>query len=177
MNMMILSESGILLSPNEIRKALICLAEDNCRPHYPVIVQREVIDAFRTGAYHPLKEGVIQTNAVITKSLNANKSHLTKLREFASAYAIRMTLARAADVDPILLVNILVQNSELTEEIWQKLNVAMADIKANPELYKETNKQDQCGTYARYKIKGCRCKLCCKALDVYDTMRKISTSV
>lgn len=160
------------LSANHIRAALIKIAENNARPYYDVVVQRDVINAVRYGSYHPLKAQVFSVKVELKHALSTYEIRINAIKEITKQYGMTANLARAADVDVVCLSHILCGDRDLTEALWSKIELGIKHINENLEKYQKNYKHKTCGTVCRYKYKGCRCTACVEAFKRHEALRK-----
>lgn len=72
------------MNTSQIKDALIKIAEEKGRPHYEVLVVRDVIQAFKLGTIHPLKYMVARKISMavgcapVTKKTAPQKEKATK---------------------------------------------------------------------------------------------------
>lgn len=157
------------LSPDHIRKALVQIAENYNRPHYEVMVQRDVIHAFREGVYHPLKAEVMSVKIEIKHEMTESERRLNVIKETVAGYGMTTALARAANIDQLTLSHIICGERLMKEDTWLKIEAGINELQQNPEKYQKAYKKDKCGTYARFRG-GCRCGLCVAACKAHKNM-------
>lgn len=160
------------ISANHIRAALIQIAESNARPYYDVVVQRDVINAFRYGECHPLKAQVFSAKVELKHALSTYEIRINAKREITKQYGMTASLARAANVDVVCLSHISCGDRDLTEALWNKIELGIKHINENLEKYQKNYKHKNCGTLARYKYVGCRCSACVTAYRSHEVTRK-----
>ena len=160
------------ISSNHIRAALIQIAQKKGRPFYDVIVQRDVINAFRFDQYHPLKSAVMSEKIVLETAMSEHEIRLNIIKEATKPYGMISNLARAAEMKANHLAAIIRGDCNLTDVIWHKVEKAIRLLAEDVEKYKIPYKYKQCGTVTSYKYKKCRCEACVAAFRSHEAMLK-----
>ena len=76
-----------------IRQALIQIAERNRYPHYSAVVQRAVIEAFRTGQPHHLKAAVMNEPVSIEAAYSQYEIRINEAKQITRGYGMTNVLA------------------------------------------------------------------------------------
>lgn len=103
----------------EIRQALIQIAERNRRPHYTAMVVRDVLEAYRNNKPHPLKAHVDAETVVINV---VDTSNIGQLKEFCAPRGMREILARLTGYSIRQLCAFTSHETTLQESIWVELS-------------------------------------------------------
>lgn len=103
----------------QIRQALIQIAERNNRPHYTLLVVRAVIDAIHSGSDHPLKDVV--ENEVVKDSIIMDTSIVGELQQFCARRGIREILIEKSNISSSSLEGYLSYERVITDDAWSKL--------------------------------------------------------
>ena len=107
------------MKSQDIRQALIQIAERNNRPHYTACVVRDVLFAFHNDLDHPLKRAVMN-EVVVTVDIDGT-SQLAQLKKFCLLYGMREILAQVAGVPLRTLRAYLACERAITDKTWVKL--------------------------------------------------------
>lgn len=152
----------------KIKKALIEIAEKNNRPHYSLIVVREVVQAYINNTDHFLKRFVdheISTNENITKSVNnLGESNLAKLIIFCEPRGMACVLAKNAGLTYQFLNKLLLCMSLLTDQLWIQISSAFQESQEEYSLNLNKRRQIGHGRPRKY-AGGCRCDDCVGMAD------------
>ncbi|MDM1757172.1 hypothetical protein HX127_06180 [Acinetobacter sp. 256-1] len=103
----------------QIRQALIQIAERNGRPHYTAMVVRDVLDAFRNNTFHPLKPHVDAETVVINV---VDTSNIGQLKEFCAPRGMREILAKLTGYSIRQLCAFTSHETTLKESIWLEIS-------------------------------------------------------
>lgn len=164
------------ISANHIRKALIQIAEKNSRPYFDVVVQRDVINAFRHNRAHALKNAVLGEKISLEIAFSVDEYRIEILKKITKQQGMASILARAAELDPMYLGRIIRGEKELSDQDWIQLQEGIKRLKVDDQDYKIAYKYELCGTLARYKYKKCRCTECVTAYRAHEATRSMSAA-
>lgn len=164
------------ISANHIRKALIQIAEKNSRPYFDVVVQRDVINAFRHNRAHALKNAVLGEKISLEIAFSVDEYRIEILKKITKQQGMASILARAAGLDPMYLGRIIRGEKELSDQDWIQLQEGIKRLKVDDQDYKIAYKYELCGTLARYKYKKFRCTECVTAYRTHEAMRSMSAA-
>lgn len=164
------------ISASHIRKALIQIAEKNSRPYFDVVVQRDVINAFRHNRAHALKNAVLGEKISLEIAFSVDEYRIEILKKITKQQGMASILARAAELDPMYLGRIIRGEKELSDQDWIQLQEGIKRLKVDDQDYKIAYKYELCGTLARYKYKKCRCTECVTAYRTHEAMRSMSAA-
>lgn len=163
------------LSPEYIRKALVQIAENYNRPHYEVMVQRDVIHAFREGLYHPLKAEVMSIKIELKPEMTEYEKKINIIKEAVAGYGMTTALSRAAGIDQLTVSHIICGERVMTDDLWLVIKAGIDELQKNPEKYQKDYKKYQCGTYSRYREGKCRCSRCVAAYRSHQNMKAVAS--
>lgn len=109
------------MKSQDIRQALIQIAERHNRPHYTAYVVRDVLNAFHNDLDHPLKN-LVKHEAVIEKPVD--HSSLGQLQAFCSVRGARLILAKHSGVSESLITSLVNGWTGLLDDLWRQLSSA-----------------------------------------------------
>lgn len=159
------------MTADNIRIALIQIAERMDRPPFDMIVVRDVINAFRYGVDHHLKDAVHEEKVVLSsREPTELELRLTKLKDVTSKYGMAGALAKASGVDVIKINKISCGDHDLNDATWHALEKGMQLLAQDTDKYTKFYKYKECGTYSSYKNKKCRCNDCVTAFKTYEAV-------
>lgn len=156
------------ITNDQIRKALVAIAEIKKRPHYEMSIVREIIDSIQSGTHHPLKNLTLQeiysqsgSNIFFigeTKPFNPEEciKQIAKVKEF---YAGQKALVTRSGVSERTISLILSDKQKLTFKMWNKIEPVINEVLEDLKKYNEEKEKRSHGNYVTYR-KGCRCKEC-----------------
>ncbi len=128
------------LTAQHIRQALIQIAERNGYPHYSLIVQRAVIDAFRTGQHHHLKSAVMSEPVSAQAIMSQYDVRIREAKMITRGYGMTNVLAVAANMETQYLNNILCGRIGLNESDWACIEAGIKAIERKPDYYRKYRK-------------------------------------
>ena len=109
------------MKSQDIRQALIQIAERHNRPHYTACVVRDVLNAFQNDLDHPLKN-LVKHEVVIEKPVD--HSSLGQLQAFCSVRGARLILAKHSGVSESLITSLVNGWTGLSDDLWRQLSSA-----------------------------------------------------
>lgn len=109
------------MKSQDIRQALIQIAERHNRPHYTVCVVRDVLNAFHNDLDHPLKN-LVKNEVVIEKPID--NSSLGQLQAFCSVRGVRAILAKHSGISESVITSLLNGWTGLSDDLWRQLSSA-----------------------------------------------------
>lgn len=142
----------------EIRQAMIQIADKNQRPHYTQIVVRAVIHAVKNDLDHPLKKAVIAEKIAIS-NVARPKTNFEVLKEFCATHGMPKLLATNAGISEGLMKSLLSNDRVLTDEMFIKLKACFDRTETEFANRAKTKKKNIHGTVNCYQ-NGCRCDEC-----------------
>lgn len=170
------------ITTDQIRKALVAIAEINKRPHYEMSIVREIIDAIQSGTHHRLKNITLQevysqsgNNTFFTgesKPFNAEEcvKQIAKVKAF---YAGQKALVSRSGVSERTISLILSDKQKLTVKMWNKIEPVIEEVLEDLKKYNEEKEKRSHGNYVTYR-KGCRCNSCKMGWRNYINKKKSS---
>lgn len=123
-----------------IRQALIQIAERNGYPHYNLMVQRAVIEAFRTGQHHHLKSAVLDEPVSEQPTFSKYDVRIREAKMITRGYGMTNVLAVAANMETQHLNNILCGHIELSDSDWARIEKGIQAIERKPDYYRQYRK-------------------------------------
>lgn len=109
------------MKSQDIRQALIQIAERHNRPHYTACVVRDVLNAFQNDLDHPLKN-LVKNEVVIEKLID--HTNLGQLQAFCSVRGARLILAKHSGVHESVITALVNGWSGLSSDLWRQLSSA-----------------------------------------------------
>lgn len=111
------------MKSQDIRQALIQIAERNKRPHYTACVVRDVLFAFHNDLDHPLKK-LVQAEIIVEKPIDS--TNLGQLQAFCSVRGARLILAKHSGVHDSVITALVNGWSGLSNDLWRQLSSAFS---------------------------------------------------
>lgn len=142
-----------VLAPIVIRQALVQIAERNRRPHYDLVVQKAVIEAFRTNQPHHLKEAVLSEPVVSNHILSDTELRLSRAKRITNIYGMTNALAVASNLNVTFLNQVILGHVQLTDEIWGSIEKGIELIEKYPERYEKHRKSMRANKRPKAKSK------------------------
>lgn len=155
------------MTADHIRLALIQIAQRMGRPPFDMVVVRDVINAFRFDRDHHLKTAVHEEKIVIQRKPSAFELRYEKFKSVVSQHGMTIALGKASGLDPLFINKISSGERDVDEATWSMLEKGMQLLEQDLSQYTKSYKYDECGTYARYKNRHCRCDACIAANKAY----------
>jgi hypothetical protein len=157
------------ITTQQVKTALIQIAEQSKRPHYGSFVVREVRDAIQKNSYHNLKNLVLREiyiqygdlykpEPVVTEIQN-KEAFFEKIVQVKNFYAGQKVLVRASGVSDRTISLLLRGKIELTVSVWEKIEPVIDKVLKELEEYEKEKEKQKHGKYVTYR-KGCRCMAC-----------------
>lgn len=114
------------VNAEQIKKALIEIANINKRPNFELTVIRDVVFAIQNQCYHPLKERVLHhiENEIEHRSRTVDREQnmrLIKLRNACTSEAIKYYLAEKSGIGVKLINNMVKGRYEVTAADWASI--------------------------------------------------------
>lgn len=164
------------ITTEQIRTALVQIAEQSKRPHFGMFVVREVVRAIKYNHHHQLKNIVLREIYVLygnqykpdMEQFNiADKAEfMAKLSKIKDYYAGQKVLVSASGVSERTVSLLLRGKLELTAKVWEKIDPVLDKILIELEEHHREKEKNSHGKYVTYR-KGCRCEPCRIAWRVY----------
>lgn len=142
----------------EIRQALIQIADKANRPHYTQMVVRDVIHAIRNDLDHPLKEVVLGTKTLVEVKAPP-KTNLEVLREFCAVRGVSRILAKNVGISDRYMTALLGCERNLTDELFSRMKSCFDRTETEFVNRAKTKKKNTHGTTNCYQ-NGCHCNEC-----------------
>lgn len=156
------------ITNDQIRKALVAIAELKKRPHYDMSIVREVIDSINSGSHHPLKtltlqeiytqyqiNGIYPTNDTIFDA----DACILKIALVKEYYAGQKALVTRSGVSERTVSLLLSGKQKLTKKMWSKIEPVIDLVLVELKRHTEQKEKKSHGNYVTYR-KGCRCNEC-----------------
>lgn len=129
------------INAEQIKKALIEIANINNRPNFELAVIREVIFAIQNHCDHPLKERVLNhIEAESEKKLRAvdleQNMRLLKLRKVCTNDAIKQYLAERTGLCIKLINNMVKGRYEVTGTVWSSIEPVIDQLAAQKRKHR-----------------------------------------
>lgn len=157
------------ITTEQIKTALVQIAEQSKRPHFGMFVVREVIRAIKYNLPHQLKNAVLREIYVLYGSLYKpntelfkladNEQFMEKLGQIKQYYAGQKILVSVSGVSERTLSLLLRGKLELTAKVWEKIDPVLDDVLIELEKHHKEKEKNSHGKYVTYR-KGCRCMPC-----------------
>lgn len=157
------------ITTDQIRTALVHIAEQSNRPHFGMFVVREVVRAIKYNHPHQLKNVVLREIYVLygdlykpdTEQFNiADKADfLAKLCKIKDYYAGQKILVSESGVSERTISLLLRGKLELTAKVWEKIDPVLDRVLEELEEHHKEKEKNSHGKYVTYR-KGCRCEPC-----------------
>lgn len=164
----------------QIRKALVAIADQKGRPHYEMGVVREVADAIQNNTHHHLKiivmqEIYVQFSHLYKKEkpkqdINLDEA-LESLLVIKNYYAGQKVLVSRSGVSERTVSLLLRKKQELSPRIWSKIEPVLESVLQELARHHSEKEKNSHGKYVTYR-KGCRCDSCRAAWRYYIKERK-----
>lgn len=111
------------INTEQIKKALIEIANSNKQPNFEMAVIRDVVFAIQNQCYHPLREKVLHhiENEIEHRSRTVDHEQnmrLIKLRNVCTSEAIKSYLAEKSGIGIKLVNNMVKGRYEVTAATW-----------------------------------------------------------
>jgi hypothetical protein len=170
------------ITNDQIRKALVAIAELKNRPHYEMSVVREVIDAINLNSHHRLKTLTLQEiytqygnrGILLTEDKPFDpEACVLKITEVKAYYAGQKALVTRSGVSERTISLILSNKQKLTQKMWRKIEPVIDEVLSDLKRYNEEKEKKSHGNYVTYR-KGCRCDDCKIGWRNYINSKKIS---
>lgn len=164
------------INTQQVRTALIEIAEQSQRPHFGLFVVREVKDAIINNTHHNLKNAVLSEIYIQYgdqykpepefTGIKDQKVFMEKLLRIRDYYAGQKLIVRASGVSERTISLLLRAKIELTFNVWEKILPVLDQVLTELEAYKIEKQKQKHGKYITYR-KGCRCEPCRIAWRMY----------
>lgn len=165
---------------DQVRTALINIANEKGRPHYGMGVIRDVYNAILKKEHHCLRHITMQE--IFTLNSHVCKPHLelaappkdapNKLQQIKQYYAGQKVLVSKSGVSDRTISLILRGKLEMSPKIWNKIAPIIDDVLEHLKKHHEEKEKKSHGKYVTYR-KGCRCGLCREAWRSYIKDRNL----
>lgn len=114
------------INAEQIKKALIDIANINKRPNFEMAVIKDVIFAVQNQCHHPLKERVLHhiENEIEQRSKTVDREQnmrLIKLRNVCTSESIKHYLAERSGICVKLINNMVKGRYEVTGSAWSSI--------------------------------------------------------
>ena len=110
------------INHQQIKRALVQIAERLGRPHYQHCVYLDLVDAIQNDTYHHLKEAVLSETVILdTVHPVSLDDRIEKIRAFCQPRGMLEKLARHAEVHPATIWRILSNDNPLSDITWNKI--------------------------------------------------------
>ena len=124
------------MKSQDIRQALIQIAERHNRPHYTACVVRDVLNAVQNDLEHPLKDLV--KSELVVSHCTYSSSNLFQLHKFCLLRGMPEILAEVANIPLRALRAYLSCERAITDKTWLKLE---SSFEAASQEYKLRNRK------------------------------------
>lgn len=159
---------------DQVRTALINIANEKGRPHYGMGVIRDVYYAILNKEHHCLRHITIQEVFTLNSYLNKQTAEptpppddaMSKLIQIRQFYAGQKVLVTRSGVSDRTISLILRGKIELSPKIWKKLSPIVDEVLADLQKHHEAKERKSHGNYVTYR-RGCRCEDCRAAWRSY----------
>lgn len=152
---------------DQVRTALINIANEKGRPHYGMGVIRDVYNAILEKEHHCLR--YITMQEIFTLNSCVKKPHmeysappedaLSKLLKIKQYYAGQKVLVSKSGVSDRTISLILRGKLEMSSRVWNKIAPIIDEVLEDLQKHHEEKEKKSHGKYVTYR-KGCRCDLC-----------------
>lgn len=164
------------ISTQQVRTALIQVAEQSNRPHFGMLVVRDVKEAIKNNTYHNLKNRVLREIYIqygdlykpqVENTIIIEKTRfMEKLFQIKNYYAGQKVLVRTSGISERTISLLFRGKIELTFGVWKKLLPVLDRVLEDLETYEIEKQKQKHGKYITYR-KGCRCDDCRVAWRLY----------
>lgn len=163
---------------DQVRTALISIANQRGRPQFEMGVIREVYESIQYEYHHALKNIVMQEIFIIFGHLYKNKDYddvnldeaLMKITKVKDYYAGQKVLVNRSGVSERTISLLIRRKMLLTVRIWKRIEPVIDEVINDLERYHADKEKKSHGKYVTYR-KGCRCSECREAWRHYINNR------
>lgn len=156
------------ISFDQIKEAMISLANQKGRPHYELSLIKEVAQAIHNNTPHHLKQIVLQEVYVLFNHLYQEEKKeeeydaeeiLKKLTIVRTLYAGQKALVSRSKVSGRTISLLIRGEYSMTPRILNKIGPVIDDVIKELTLHHIEKERQSHGNYVTYR-NGCRCALC-----------------
>lgn len=169
------------ISLDQVRTALINIANQRGRPPFEMAVIRDVYESIQYEYHHPLRNTAMQeiftTYGYLYK--NSDSGDLVNLEEafekilkVKEYYAGQKVLVSRSGVSERTISLLLRKKMVLTHRIWKRISPVIDLVLQELERHHNEKEKNSHGKYVTYR-KGCRCTECRTAWRIYITERNL----
>lgn len=179
------------VTTEQVKQALIRIAEQSHNNHFGLLVVREVVHAIRNNTHHYLKNQTLQEiySSESDNSENQNKELemlfdsqkdevLIKVKKIKTYYAGQKHLVKMSGVSDRAVTLLIRGELQLSYRLWKKIHGVIDEVIEALETQKIEKEKRKHGYYMSYK-QGCRCEDCRMAWRNYianNELKKIKNN-
>lgn len=166
---------------DQVKLALINIANNRDRPHYELSVVRDVYYSIKYEYHHKLKNIVMQEIFTLyahlyqienqTKTFNHDEA-LAKILKIKEFYAGQKILVLKSGVSERTISLIFRKKIRLTPRVWKRISPIVDEVLKDLERHQIEKEKKSHGKYVTYR-KGCRCSPCRTAWRIYIQERTL----
>lgn len=159
---------------DQVRTALINIANEKGRPHYGMGVIRDVYNAILKKEHHCLR--YITMQEIFSLNSCVKRPHLElspppedalqKLLQIKQYYAGQKVLVSKSGVSDRTISLILREKLEMSPRVWNKIAPIIDEVLEDLQKHHQEKERTAHGKYVNYR-KGCRCEPCKHAWRIY----------